>query len=472
MKRAIAVTILVAALGLAGFAGPALRPAAAQGGAVWSATFYNNDYLLGKPVFSTQYGSLDLNWGASSPGPGVNTDNFTARFATDTYFTAGTYRFYLLADDAVQLWVDFPPSKQPVLTTFNAPQPGQLLTVDVPMTEGTHHIQVDFKELTGNAYLYVSWANLATNPTPPNFPVPVQIATGPWTVQYYNNPNLSGVPVVTAADTAVSHDWGNGSPAAGVPADYFSAQWTSVQYLSGGTYQIQALADDGVRVWVDGSLVIDQWHSASGQTYAADVSLAAGPHTFVVQYYEATGLASINVQINQVGVVAPPVVVSPPPSPTGTTVTVLAYLLNVRNAPSAATGQIIAQISQGQTFPVLGVSSDGNWFEIDDLGVIGWVSAAYVQVNNEQAVPVTGGGPPGATGYTLTSLASLNVRRGPGLGNVRVGALQPGQTAQVIGRNADNTWWEVTFDGVTGWVDAAFSELQPGADVNLIPVTG
>jgi uncharacterized protein YraI len=189
-----------------------------------------------------------------------------------------------------------------------------------------------------------------------------------------------------------------------------------------------------------------------------------------VQYYEATGTASINVQINQVGVVSPPVV-TPPPSPTGTTVTVLAYLLNVRNAPSAATGQIIAQISRGQTFPVLGVSSDGGWFQIDDLGVVGWVSAAYVQINNEQAVPVTGG-QPGASGYTLTSLASLNVRRGPGLGNVRVGALQPGQTVQVIGRNADSTWWEVTYDGITGWVDAAFSELQPGTDVNLIPVTG
>lgn len=470
MKRAIVVTILVAALGLAGFAGPALRPAAAQGGAVWTAAFYNNLYLLGNPVFTTQYGSLELNWGAGSPGPGVNADNFTARFATDTTFAAGTYRFYLLADDAVQLWIDFPPSKQPVLTTFNAPQPGQLLTVDVPMTAGTHHIQVDFRELTGNAYVFVNWANLATNPTPPSFPVAVQVGTGPWAVQYFNNPNLAGVPVVTATDTAVVHDWGTGSPAAGVPADYFSAQWTSVQYLSGGTYQIQAQADDGVRVWVDGSLVIDQWHTASGQTYMANVSLAAGPHTFIVQYYEATGIASINVQINQLGVIAPPVV-TPVPSPTGTTVTVLAYLLNVRNAPSAVTGQIIAQISQGQTFPVLGVSADGRWFQIDDLGVIGWVSAAFVQVNNEQAVPITGG-QPGATGYILTSLASLNVRRAPGVGNARVGALQPGQTAQVIGRNADSTWWQITFDGVTGWVSAAFSELQPGANVNLIPVTG
>ncbi|HVO72166.1 MAG TPA: PA14 domain-containing protein [Aggregatilineaceae bacterium] len=470
MKRAIVITVLLAALGLAGFTSPALQPAAAQGGAVWSADFYNNGYLLGKPVFSTQYGSLDLNWGASSPGPGVNSDNFTARLATDTHFTAGTYRFYLLADDAVQLWVDFPPNKQPALTTFNAPQPGQLLSVDVPMTEGTHHIQVDFKELTGNAYLYVRWANLATNPTPPSFPVPIQVATGPWTAQYFNNQALSGAPVLTQAESAVAHDWGTGAPAGGIPADYFSVRWTSAQYLSGGTYQVQALADDGVRVWVDGSLVIDQWHTASGQTYLADVNLGAGPHSFMVEYYEATGNASINVQINQVGAVPPPVL-TPPPSPTGTTVTVLAYRLNVRNAPSAASGQIIAQVSRGQIFPVLGVSSDGGWFEIDDLGVVGWVSATYVQINNEQAVPITGG-QPGVTGYTLTSLASLNVRRGPGLGNVRVGALRPGQTAQVIGRNAGSTWWEITYDGVTGWVYAAFSELQPGADVNLIPVTG
>lgn len=479
MKRVILIGVLLAALTLAGFASPAVRPAAAQAGNVWQAQFFNNIYLLGNTVLTTQYSNLDLYWGASSPGTGVNADNFSARIASDPFFDAGTYRFYILADDAVQLWIDFPPTKQPTLTTFNAPQPGQMLMVDVTLTGGVHHIQLDYREITGDAYLFVRWANLATNPTPPTFPVPIAVATNPWTAQYFGNPTLTGSPSVIQTESSLSHNWGAQAPVSGVPADNFSVRWTSVQTLNGGTYQISVSADDGVRVWVDNALVIDQWHVASGQTYTNTLPLSGGQHAFTVEYYEATGNAFIDFKLAQPGGSTPPSQPpsQPPSSPTGTTATVLAYSLNVRSAPSL-TGQILMQVFNGQTYPVLGRNAQSTWFQINANGTVGWVSGAFVSLNNEGALPITDGSststtpPPSASGYIVTARVNLNIRSGPGVSFARLSFLPASVSAQVIGRNATSTWWQIQYGTVTGWISAFFSDLQPGANVNLIPVTG
>jgi len=59
----------------------------------------------------------------------------------------------------------------------------------------------------------------AQTPEPPQ----VQHTDPFWQVAYWNNMTLSGEPVVTASDQNLNHDWGGGSPRAGVNADRFSA---------------------------------------------------------------------------------------------------------------------------------------------------------------------------------------------------------------------------------------------------------
>ncbi len=54
-----------------------------------------------------------------------------------------------------------------------------------------------------------------------------------------------------------------------------------------------------MRVYVNGTLVINEWHAASGQTYAVSLSLPAGQTYFQVEYYEASGNAFIDFSINQ-----------------------------------------------------------------------------------------------------------------------------------------------------------------------------
>jgi uncharacterized protein YraI len=455
------------ALAAAGFTVPAARPVAAQGGP-WNAQFYNNLYLLGDPVWTTQYGSLELNWGASSPGPGVDADNFSARLATDVYFAAGTYRFYIQADDAFKFVIDYPPLAALSFSNLDAPTPGQLVTLDATLTTGFHHLQLDYRELSGEAYAHMSWSNVATNPQPPTFAVPVVVGTAPWTAQYFSNPALSGVPVVTQTETNLSHDWGTGVPVSGVVADNFSARWTSLQTLTGGTYEISVGADDGVRVYVDNVLVINEFHTASSQTYKVTLPLSAGTHWFVVEYYESLGTARIDFRITLPGGVAP----APVPA-TGPTITVLAARLNVRDKPSVTTGAVLTVITSGATYPAIGRNADSTWFQINANGVIGWVSGAFVRISNPQGLPVTDGvAPPVATGYNVTARVNLNIRSGPGVMYARVSILPLRQTAEVIGRNAASTWWHIRWADVTGWVSAFYTDLTPGADLSRIPITG
>jgi hypothetical protein len=115
--------------------------------------------------------------------------------------------------------------------------------------------------------------------------------------QYYNNRDLSGSPVLTRYDPQLNFNWGYGSPGWEVPCDNFSAQWTRTFNLQGGTWRIITKADDGVRVFVDGGIVLDEWKVTNVTTYIKDIVLSAGYHTFTVQYFEAGGLAQVGIRI-------------------------------------------------------------------------------------------------------------------------------------------------------------------------------
>ncbi len=455
------------------------QPALAQS-PVWHAQYFNNPTLSGSPAFTRDDGNIAFNWGTGSPGSGVDVDNFSVRWATDVALSPGTYRFYAQADDNIRVIFNF--GYNPVIDTFASGQVNTLVTGDVNVPQaGTYHIQVDYRELTDQALAYVSFANLATNPGGPGFPPPTgsaPVPTGTWTAQYFGNPNLTGDPVAIISEASPTHHWGSAAPFPSLPADNFSARWLSIQNLSGGSYTVSVAADDGVRVYVNGSLVIDQWHAASGQTYTASLNLPAGQAYFQVEYYEATGEASIDFNLTQNGVpVSPP---SQPPSPTGATATVTAYRLNVRAAPDPINGQIITRINRLEVYPVVGRNADSTWYLLNVNGTNGWVSGAYINVVNAQSVPVVSGTgqpqpPPAqsATGNTVTATPyNVVIRNGPGTQYARIGLFPLTGTAPVIGRSSANTWWQINFNGLVGWVSAQFAIISPSANVGAIPVTG
>lgn len=125
-------------------------------------------------------------------------------------------------------------------------------------------------------------------------PTPTPLVITDWQGEYYGNPNLNGAPALVRNDVTVSFNWGNGAPAAGLPADGFSARWTRSLSFPAGLYRFWLTVDDGVRVWVDHNLVLDQWHDGSPTTYVAEVKLSEGKHHLRIEYYERSGGALLD----------------------------------------------------------------------------------------------------------------------------------------------------------------------------------
>lgn len=136
----------------------------------------------------------------------------------------------------------------------------------------------------------------APTPTPPPPVVSPAITGGPWTALYYNNKDLSGSPVDTRLDPKINFDWGTGSPSGAVNSDRFSVLWTSINSFDAATYKFTSTSDDGVRVYVDGALVIDDWNVHPATEKSGEIALSAGNHTVQVRYFEDTGVASVYVR--------------------------------------------------------------------------------------------------------------------------------------------------------------------------------
>lgn len=478
----LAVMLLVVALSF-GLATPAEAQAV-----TWRAEYYNNANLAGSPVVVRNESNIAFNWSTGAPDPALPGDNFSVRFGTDVFLQPGTYRFAALADDNVRVIFNF--GFQPIIDTFASNQVGQTVFADVTVpAAGSYHIQVDYRELSLAAYVYVAFANLATNPGGPAFaaptppPSPILVNNGSWVTEYFNNNSLSGSPVVVQTEVLPSHNWGDGAPLPGLPSDNFSVRWTSTQDIAAGNYIVTARADDGVRVSFNGVAVINQFGSATGQTFTSNINLPGGNTQIVVEFVEFGGAAFIEYAL----ATQPSVVVQPtqPPATSGVNAVVLAFRLNVRNQPDPINGSVVTRVSQNQTFPVLGRNADASWFQINANGVVGWVSGRFIALNpnNVGLVPIVGAGqaaptatptPPPQTGGILVTASpfAVRVRQGPGTQFTILATLPVNQQALLVGRNANNSWWQVNYNGIIGWVSAQYAQLPAGANPNSVPVTG
>ena len=133
--------------------------------------------------------------------------------------------------------------------------------------------------------------------------ITVNPAPGPGLIgRYYNDPGTGAhfaTLVLTRVDPTVYFSWGTTSPAGAVTVDNFSVRWTgSIQAPVTGTFQFTTLSDDGVRLWINGKLLIDNWtdHPATTNT-SAGITLTAGvKYPITLEYYEKAGAAIMRLQ--------------------------------------------------------------------------------------------------------------------------------------------------------------------------------
>jgi beta-glucosidase len=121
--------------------------------------------------------------------------------------------------------------------------------------------------------------------------VPSSVTPGGFKAEYFNNKELQGQPVIARTDEQINFDWSRGRPAPEINEDGFSARWTGkFTPPESGEYQLGAMADDGVRVYLDGKLLVDAWtgnRASQIRTIMKEVSLEAGRSYDVrIEYYE------------------------------------------------------------------------------------------------------------------------------------------------------------------------------------------
>jgi len=275
-------------------------PAQAGTGSGLGATYFNTNDLSGAVVLSRTE-AIDFDWGSGSPGAGVNADNFSARWTGNLIApSTGTYRFQTQSDDGVRLWVN----GVAMISNWTDHSPTLDTSAGINLTAGqVVPIVAEFYEKGGGAVMRLRWmppgetvfvAIPASQLVAPPPPVGGTGLSG----SYFNNTTLSGTAVLTRTE-AIDFNWGSGSPGTGVASNNFSVRWTgTVLAPTTGAYRFQTQSDDGVRVWVNGVQLINNWkdHSATTNT-SSTINLVGGQrYSVTVEYYEKGGNAVIRLR--------------------------------------------------------------------------------------------------------------------------------------------------------------------------------
>jgi hypothetical protein len=237
--------------------------------------YYANRDLQGAPALVRVDPEINFRWGGNSPGANLPGSGFSVRWSRTVNFEAGDYQFFAQVDDGVRLYLDG-------ILLIDQWHDGSVATysnVFSGLGAGNHRITVEYYQATGDSVAIVWWQRANEFPQ--------------WKGEYFNDIYLQGPPLLVRNDPKIDFNWDLGSPDPRVPADNFSVRWTRQVNFESGHYDFYATTSDGVRLYLDGWKVLDEWHDTVGYpTYTGRFyELSAGAHTLTVEYYERGGIA-------------------------------------------------------------------------------------------------------------------------------------------------------------------------------------
>ena len=110
--------------------------------------------------------------------------------------------------------------------------------------------------------------------------------------EYWPNLTQTGTPQ-SRTDANVQFDWANGVPMDGIPNDNFSVRWRGrIKPAFSETYTFTTESDDGVRLWVNGQLLIDKWVNQGTTQHTGTITLVAGQlYEIEMHYFDNFGAA-------------------------------------------------------------------------------------------------------------------------------------------------------------------------------------
>jgi HD-GYP domain-containing protein (c-di-GMP phosphodiesterase class II) len=255
-----------------------------------------------------------------------------------------------------------------------------------------------------------------TTPPPPTFTVPGTVsqpttqptttiplpavnadticgATG-WQTELYSNRHLMGPPVAPPKCSASpENNWGDSAPAGLTNPEYWSVRYTADVNFVAANVSINADSDDGVRIWVDDSLVVDRWSvGAVGQPALVGFAAGIGVHRVVVEFFDQSGQAQL--------------VFSMTPSPTlvdgGSPVRARSIPPAV-NVPSYQIDRV-APLTPGTENQAIAINSVGKLFATSELSHR--VMRLDVSGNSSTWVPIIGNNTAGFSGDNGPALSA------------------------------------------------------------------
>lgn len=108
---------------------------------------------------------------------------------------------------------------------------------------------------------------------------------------------FAGGPVAVVKDSELNRSWG-GSPAPGVNSDYFATVATGEFAIEPGEYVLDVTSDDGVRVYLDGKVIFEDWTYHAPQSESIVVKLG-GSHRLKVEHFELNGYSTLQVKLRK-----------------------------------------------------------------------------------------------------------------------------------------------------------------------------
>ena len=110
--------------------------------------------------------------------------------------------------------------------------------------------------------------------------------------EYFNDLNFQS-PALMRVDRRIDFDWGEAAPHPRVGADDFAVRWTGkLDPPRSGTYTFHTLSDDGIRLWVEGKSIINNWTGHGRQERQGQAKLTAGRKVDIrLEYYDSSAAA-------------------------------------------------------------------------------------------------------------------------------------------------------------------------------------
>ena len=280
------------------------------------ATYFDNRDLTGSTLTRVEP-RIDTDYGTGSPSPNLGADQFSVRWTGRVLADrAETYRFYTQTDDGARLWIDEVPLVDDWTDHGVVENSGT-----IALSAGRHDLRMEFYDNAGAALARLLWSS----PNTPKTVVPADHLSQPQTGlrgEYYAGITLAG-PARIRPDSTVNFNWGTGFADPNVGAELISVRWTGrVTPKYSQTYRFYTNCDDGSRLWVNNTLLVDNWVDQGPTERSGTITLtAAVPYDLRLEYYNRGGGALAQLlwsSPSQTKQIIPPQAITPPatvPSP-------------------------------------------------------------------------------------------------------------------------------------------------------------